>query len=95
MKEILLSKEEVDKKYYLSERALAGIANKKEVSKEKGFGFGAQFLNLDKPSFTIPAETPVGYWGYTPEPVKQVSLDIYDNTSKPVEYITPLGWWNA
>jgi hypothetical protein len=37
----------------------------------------------------------VGYWGYTPEPIKKVSLDIYDNTSKPIEYISQLGWWNA
>jgi len=58
VKSILISKEEVDKKYYLSEKALAGIANKKCVNKEKGFGFGAQMLNFDKPSYTIPAR----YW---------------------------------
>jgi DNA (cytosine-5)-methyltransferase 1 len=58
VKNILLPKEEVDKKYYLSEKALAGIANKKGVNKEKGFGFGAQMLDFDKPSYTIPAR----YW---------------------------------
>jgi len=58
VKNILLPKEEVDKKYYLSEKALAGIANKKCVNKEKGFGFGAQMLDFDKPSYTIPAR----YW---------------------------------
>jgi DNA (cytosine-5)-methyltransferase 1 len=58
VKNILIPKEEVDKKYYLSEKALAGIANKKNVNKEKGFGFGAQMLNFDKPSYTIPAR----YW---------------------------------
>ena len=70
---------------------------------EKGTGFkpnkfgstGASPNGGMRPSFSIPAETPVGYWGYTPEPVKQVQVDIYDNTNKPVEYITPLGWWNA
>lgn len=31
---------------------------KKKINKEKGNGFGAQFLNLDKPSYTIPAR----YW---------------------------------
>jgi DNA (cytosine-5)-methyltransferase 1 len=58
VKNILLAKEDIDKKYYLSEKALIGIQNKKEVSKQKGFGFGAQFLNFDKPSYTIPAR----YW---------------------------------
>jgi DNA (cytosine-5)-methyltransferase 1 len=58
VKNILLPKEEVDQKYYLSEKALAGIKNKKGVNKEKGFGFGAQMLDFDKPSYTIPAR----YW---------------------------------
>lgn len=58
VKTVLIPKEEVDKKYYLSERALAGIANKKERNKEKGLGFGAQMLDFDKPSYTIPAR----YW---------------------------------
>lgn len=58
VKNILIPKEEIDKKYYLSEKALAGIENKKGVNKEKGFGFGAQMLDFDKPSYTIPAR----YW---------------------------------
>ncbi len=58
VKSILIPKEEVDKKYYLSEKALVGIVNKKSVNKEKGFGFGAQMLDFDKPSYTIPAR----YW---------------------------------
>lgn len=58
VKTILLLKEEIDEKYYLSQRAITGIENKKRVNKEKGNGFGAQFLNLDKPSYTIPAR----YW---------------------------------
>lgn len=58
VKNILLPRNEVDKSYYLSEKALLGIQNKKNKSKEKGTGFGAQFLNFDKPSFTIPAR----YW---------------------------------
>ncbi len=55
---ILLSKEIVDKKNYLSERAINGIIAKKEKAKKNGNGFGAQFLKLDKPSYTIPAR----YW---------------------------------
>ena len=58
VRNILLPKNEVDKSYYLSERALQGIENKKEINKEKGYGFKAQVLDLDKPSYTIPAR----YW---------------------------------
>jgi DNA (cytosine-5)-methyltransferase 1 len=58
VKTILIPRENIDNKYYLSEKALLGIANKKGVSKEKGFGFGAQILDFDKPSYTIPAR----YW---------------------------------
>ena len=55
---ILQPKEEVDIKNYLSERALNGIKAKKERAKKNGNGFGAQFLKMDKPSYTIPAR----YW---------------------------------
>jgi DNA (cytosine-5)-methyltransferase 1 len=58
VKTVLLPREQIDRKYYLSERALAGIENKKGVNKEKGYGFGAQILDVDKPSYTIPAR----YW---------------------------------
>jgi len=55
---ILLSQEESDDSLFLSERAIQGIINKKEKSKERGVGFGAQFLDMNKPSYTIPAR----YW---------------------------------
>jgi DNA (cytosine-5)-methyltransferase 1 len=58
VKTVLLKKEQIDKKYYLSEKAILGINKKKKESKEKGFGFGAQFLDLEKPSYTISAR----YW---------------------------------
>lgn len=58
VKDILISKENVDSSYYLSEKALLGIKKKKEKSKKNGNGFGAQMLNFDKPSYTIPAR----YW---------------------------------
>ena len=41
---ILLPREEVDKRNYLSEKALNGIRAKKEKAKKNGNGFGAQFL---------------------------------------------------
>jgi DNA (cytosine-5)-methyltransferase 1 len=58
VKNILIPREHVDQKYYLSERALAGIAKKKGTNKKNGFGFGAQMLDSEKPSYTIPAR----YW---------------------------------
>lgn len=58
VKTVLLKKNEIEKSYYLSERAIQGIANKKAKSKERGAGFGAQFLDMEKPSYTIPAR----YW---------------------------------
>jgi DNA (cytosine-5)-methyltransferase 1 len=58
VKTILLPKDEIDKSYYLSQKALLGIQNKRQKAKENGTGFGAQILDLNKPSFTIPAR----YW---------------------------------
>ncbi len=55
VKTILLQKEEIDKSYYLSQLAIEGIKKKKLKSVANGFGFGAQYLDLEKPSFTIPA----------------------------------------
>lgn len=58
VKTILLNKEEVDEKIFLSKKAIDGIRAKKEKSKKNGNGFGAQFLDFEKPSYTIPAR----YW---------------------------------
>jgi DNA (cytosine-5)-methyltransferase 1 len=58
VKTVLLPQADVDPKYYLSERALAGIERKKKENKTKGVGFGAQMLDFEKPSYTIPAR----YW---------------------------------
>ena len=55
VKHCLLPREEIDQSYYLSERAITGIYNKKQRSKANGHGFGAQFLDMDKPSYTIPS----------------------------------------
>ena len=58
VKTILLNKDLVDKSYYLSKVAIEGIKNKKLKSIEKCAGFGAQYLDPEKPSYTIPAR----YW---------------------------------
>lgn len=55
---VLLPRESVDAETFLSQRAINGIREKKERAKDRGHGFGAQFLSLDKPSYTIPAR----YW---------------------------------
>jgi DNA-cytosine methyltransferase len=55
---ILLPQSQIDRKYYLSSKALTGIDNKKKASIARKCGFGAQMLQLDKPSYTIPAR----YW---------------------------------
>jgi DNA (cytosine-5)-methyltransferase 1 len=58
VKTILLKKTDIDNSYYLSKQAIEGIKNKKLRSIARGAGFGAQYLDLEKPSFTIPAR----YW---------------------------------
>lgn len=58
VKTVLLPKSSVDKKAFLSDKAILGIKNKLAKSKLKGHGFGAQFLDPNKPSYTIPAR----YW---------------------------------
>jgi DNA (cytosine-5)-methyltransferase 1 len=58
VKTVIIPQKDIDKSYYLSEKAIQGIKNKKIKSIENKTGFGAQFLNMDKPSYTIPAR----YW---------------------------------
>jgi len=55
---VLLNREEVPQSYYLSEKAIEGITKKKSRMENKSYGFGAQYLDMNKPSFTIPAR----YW---------------------------------
>jgi DNA (cytosine-5)-methyltransferase 1 len=54
----LQDRSEIEPCYFLSVEALEGIRKKKERMIKEKKGFGAQYLNLDKPSFTIPAR----YW---------------------------------
>ena len=55
---VLEPREEINTSYYLSEKALSGIKKKKERMIAERKGFGAQFLDMNKPSYTIPAR----YW---------------------------------
>jgi len=58
VKHVLLPIEQIELSNFLREKAIQGIINKKKKSKENGHGFGAQFLDLNKPSYTISAR----YW---------------------------------
>lgn len=73
VKTVLLERENVDQKLFLSKKAIEGIIRKRQKSKDEGKGFGAQILSLDKPSYTIPAR----YWkdGYDAL-VKYTDTDI-------------------
>jgi len=55
---VLQERYDVGSELFLSQKALEGIRKKKERMQKENKGFGAQFLNPDKPSFTIPAR----YW---------------------------------
>lgn len=68
---VLLNREDVPQSYYLSEKAIQGILTKKLRMENKSYGFGAQFLDLNKPSFTIPAR----YWkdGYDDAHIRKLT----------------------
>lgn len=102
---VLLPREDVGRELFLSQKALDGIKNKKERMKKEKKGFGAQFLNPDKPSFTIPAR----YWKdgydalvkYQDEEVRRLSIteikriqtfpDIYELCGTKKDQIMQLG----
>jgi len=42
----------------------------------------------------MPEETDIGFWGNSPQHPENIHLDIYDNSSQHIEYITPIGHWD-
>lgn len=58
IKTILEKKNDIDKSLFLSQKAIDGINRRLIENKKNGKGFGAQFCDLNKPSYTIPAQ----YW---------------------------------
>jgi len=52
---VLLPREEVEASYYLSQKAIDGMNNRRASARSKGHGFGAQILDPAKPSYTISA----------------------------------------
>ena len=92
VKTILLPMKSIEASYFLSKKALEGIKAKKEKAKLSKNGFGAQFLDLTKPSFTIPAR----YWKdgydalvkYTDDKIRRLTiLELQRIQSFPDDYI--------
>jgi len=92
VKNILLPREDIEASYFLSDKAIRGIYAKKEKSKERGAGFGAQFLDPEKPSYTIPSR----YWKdgydalvfYSPNELRRLTiLELKRIQSFPDDYI--------
>ncbi len=55
---IILPKGKVGKCFFHSEKMIRGFNERKKRNEESGKGFGAQYLKLDEPSYTISAR----YW---------------------------------
>ena len=55
---VLSDEKEIDKYYFHSEKMISGFIKRKEENVKKGNGFGAQYLDFNKPSYTISAR----YW---------------------------------
>ena len=55
VKTVLLDKKDVDKSFFHSQKMIDGFVRRKAANKAKGLGFGAQYLRLNEPSFTISA----------------------------------------
>jgi DNA (cytosine-5)-methyltransferase 1 len=91
VKTILLPMKSIEASYFLSKKALEGIKAKKEKAKLNKNGFGAQYLDLNKPSFTIPAR----YWKdgydalvkYTDDKIRRLTiLELQRIQSFPDDY---------
>lgn len=54
-KHILLPRDEVDIKYYHSQKMIDGFMSRLKKNKENGKGFGAQFIKENEPCYTISA----------------------------------------
>ncbi|HVY01175.1 MAG TPA: DNA cytosine methyltransferase [Candidatus Nanoarchaeia archaeon] len=55
---VLIPKDKVDKKFFHTPKMIDGFNRRKKINAENGKGFGAQYLKLNEPSYTISAR----YW---------------------------------
>lgn len=58
LKNIILDRKKVDKKYFYSDKLIKGFKRRERINKKKNVGYGWQFLNINKPSYTLSAR----YW---------------------------------
>ncbi len=58
VKDVLEDENEINPKYFHSDKMIKGFINRKKNNLRKKVGFGPQYLDLDKPSYTISAR----YW---------------------------------
>jgi len=58
VKGVLYDKEKIWKRYFYSKKLIEGFLRRERKNRERGLGFGWQFLKIDRPSYTIPAR----YW---------------------------------
>ncbi|MDD5650712.1 MAG: DNA cytosine methyltransferase [Candidatus Nanoarchaeia archaeon] len=58
IKNILINRKELNQKYFYSQKLIKGFKRRQYLNKLKNIGFGWQFLNPNKPSYTISAR----YW---------------------------------
>lgn len=79
VKKVLLSKNEVDKIFFHSQRMIDGFKKREEKNKALGNGFGWQILNPNKPSYTISAR----YW-------KDGADALVKYSEKKIRMLTPL-----
>lgn len=89
---VLLNEDEVDKRYFHSQRMIDGFVERKKKHTANGNGFGWQILKMDKPSYTISAR----YWKdggdalvmYSPSNVRMLTeLECARIQSFPEEYV--------
>lgn len=74
----------VDIKYYHSQKMIDGFKRRREKNRENGKGFGAQYLDLEKPSYTISARY---YKDGSEALVKESETNIRKLTEKEVAQI--------
>jgi len=55
---VLIPRNKVDKSFFHTKKMIKGFKRRKKMNKKNGKGFGAQYLKLDEPSYTISAR----YW---------------------------------
>ena len=55
VKEVLLPSGEADESLFYSKKLIKGFKRRERINKNRGIGFRWQFLNPEKPSYTIPA----------------------------------------